>query len=48
MNTSEFELKKLVEEYFEKETELKYCPHGRPVCFSMSKTTLEKQFKRII
>lgn len=24
------------------------CPHGRPICIRMSKTTLEKQFKRIV
>ena len=26
--------------------ELKYCPHGRPICVSLSKKHLEKQFKR--
>ena len=26
--------------------ELKYCPHGRPICVSLSKKQLEKQFKR--
>lgn len=26
--------------------ELKYCPHGRPICISLSKKMLEKQFKR--
>ena len=25
---------------------LKYCPHGRPICISLSKKLLEKQFKR--
>ena len=25
---------------------LKYCPHGRPICNSLSKKQLEKQFKR--
>ena len=25
---------------------LKYCPHGRPICISLSKKQLEKQFKR--
>jgi len=24
------------------------CPHGRPICIRMSKTSLEKQFKRIV
>ena len=27
--------------------ELKYCPHGRPICVTLSKKQLEKQFKRI-
>jgi len=26
--------------------ELKHCPHGRPICVSLSKKQLEKQFKR--
>jgi len=26
--------------------DLKYCPHGRPICVSLSKKNLEKQFKR--
>ncbi len=26
--------------------ELKYCPHGRPICVTLSKKLLEKQFKR--
>ena len=26
--------------------ELKYCPHGRPICVSLSKKNLERQFKR--
>ena len=26
--------------------DLKYCPHGRPICISLSKKQLEKQFKR--
>jgi DNA mismatch repair protein MutL len=25
---------------------LKYCPHGRPICITLSKKQLEKQFKR--
>ena len=27
-------------------SDLKYCPHGRPICISLSKKQLEKQFKR--
>ena len=26
--------------------DLKYCPHGRPICITLSKKQLEKQFKR--
>ena len=26
--------------------DLKYCPHGRPICVSLSKKQIEKQFKR--
>ncbi len=27
-------------------SDLKHCPHGRPICISLSKKALEKQFKR--
>ena len=27
--------------------DLKYCPHGRPICIALTKKQLEKQFKRI-
>ncbi len=27
--------------------DLKYCPHGRPICITLTKKQLEKQFKRI-
>ena len=26
--------------------DLKHCPHGRPICITLSKKQLEKQFKR--
>ena len=43
--TDEKELLALVKQVMERE-ELKYCPHGRPICVSLSKKQLEKQFKR--
>ncbi len=43
--TDEKELLALVKQVMERE-ELKYCPHGRPVCITLSKKQLEKQFKR--
>jgi DNA mismatch repair protein MutL len=44
-NTSEAELLALVEQVMSRE-DLKYCPHGRPICITLSKKQLEKQFKR--
>ena len=41
----EAELLVLVKEVMARE-ELKYCPHGRPICITLSKKQLEKQFKR--
>ena len=41
----EQELLAVVKEVMSRE-ELKYCPHGRPICVSLSKKQLEKQFKR--
>ena len=29
-------------------SDLKYCPHGRPICVTLTKKQLEKQFKRIV
>lgn len=43
--TNEKELLVLVEQVMARE-DLKYCPHGRPICVSLSKKQLEKQFKR--
>ena len=43
--SDEKELLALVRQVMENE-DLKYCPHGRPICISLSKKTLEKQFKR--
>ena len=28
--------------------EVRYCPHGRPVCVRLTKTELDRQFKRIV
>ena len=44
-NNDEKELLALVEQVMSRE-DLKYCPHGRPICVSLSKKQLEKQFKR--
>ena len=44
-NNDEQELLALVKQVMAKE-ELKYCPHGRPICVTLSKKQLEKQFKR--
>ncbi len=44
-HTDEKELLALVEQVMARE-DLKYCPHGRPICISLSKKQLEKQFKR--
>ena len=44
-NTDPKELEVLVKNVMERE-DLKYCPHGRPICVSLSKKQLEKQFKR--
>ena len=44
--TSEEELLALVKQVMARE-DLKYCPHGRPICVTLSKKQLEKQFKRI-
>jgi len=39
------ELEVLVKQVMSRE-DLKYCPHGRPICITLSKKQLEKQFKR--
>ena len=43
--TSDTELLALCKQVMANE-DLKYCPHGRPICVSLSKKQLEKQFKR--
>ncbi len=44
-HTDEKELLVLAKQVMERE-DLKYCPHGRPICISLDKKQLEKQFKR--
>ena len=44
--SDERELLAIAKAVMERE-DLKYCPHGRPICVSLSKKMLEKQFKRI-
>ena len=44
-HTDEAELLALVKQVMARE-ELKYCPHGRPICITLSQKQLEKQFKR--
>ena len=44
-DNDEKELLALVKQVMENE-DLKYCPHGRPICITLSKKQLEKQFKR--
>ena len=43
--TSSQELQILAAQVMARE-DLKHCPHGRPICISLSKKQLEKQFKR--
>jgi len=44
-HTDEAELLALIGQVMARE-DLKYCPHGRPICITLSKKQLEKQFKR--
>ncbi len=44
-HTDEKEILALIEQVMARE-DLKYCPHGRPICITLSKKQLEKQFKR--
>lgn len=45
--TSLYELETLAKRVWEDES-LRYCPHGRPIITNITKTTLEKSFKRIV
>ena len=44
--TADEELRRLVQEVLSRD-DIKYCPHGRPVCVTLTKRQLEKQFKRV-
>ena len=44
-HSNEKELLVLVEQVMARD-DLKHCPHGRPICITLSKKQLEKQFKR--
>ena len=44
--TSDAELRRLVPEVLSRD-DIKYCPHGRPVCVTLTKRQLEKQFGRV-
>ncbi len=45
--TSPEELKSLIKQILADER-IRYCPHGRPVMFKLTKKELEKQFRRIV
>ena len=44
-HTTDLERARLVKEVMERD-DIKYCPHGRPVITTLTKSQLEKQFKR--
>lgn len=44
-HTDEKEISALVREVLSRD-DLKYCPHGRPICIVMTESQLERQFKR--
>ncbi len=46
-STNDKEMKELLSQLFELENPY-HCPHGRPTMISMSRTDLEKKFKRIV
>ena len=47
MAMREIEMTSLVERVFRLEN-INTCPHGRPIVISMTKTEIEKQFRRIV
>ena len=46
MHSDESELRVLVDKV--QSGEIKFCPHGRPIAVKLTKTEIEKQFKRIV
>lgn len=46
--SSDIEIEALISDYMKNKNNLKYCPHGRPIEFVISKKAMEKQFKRIV
>lgn len=44
--TAPQEIQALVQQVLTRE-DIQYCPHGRPVCITLSRHQLEKQFKRV-
>lgn len=47
IKSENIELQNLIDKIFDDEN-IRYCPHGRPVCTKISKREIEKQFKRIV
>ncbi len=47
IKSDNIELQSLIDKIFDDEN-IRYCPHGRPVCTKISKREIEKQFKRIV
>ena len=44
-HTDEAEKRALVAEVLSR-SDIQYCPHGRPVCIRLTRSQLERQFKR--
>ena len=47
IKSDNIELEKLIKLIYNN-PDIKYCPHGRPIMFKITKKDLEKQFKRIV
>ena len=46
-NTTTAELEALIKEYLNNKDSLRYCPHGRPIAYKLTKNELDRQFERI-